>query len=266
MQTEEPQKPWQVTAPGGVTRLLVMDRGEPFPTSFALIATTVPDRVAIRIAGGCKNMGPGDKEEMLAYFGKAFAGYRGMVWSGGTRQTDRDGNLDPMVTDVPGVIAAQNPECVALGSTPRTDYLRLVGESRLVLDQYGTGTNPSMGAILVVQNGADGALGWNGDLDQAFSLMGMLKRDANFRQVGWIGWNGGAVTEEELIRSAKLGYPTVLIRGSQRVTDDLIEKLSVDDGALLEMVGDKHGFVVADRADPNTLRAALVAHGFISEA
>lgn len=254
--------PWTVTAPGGVTRLLVMNRNEPFPMSFAVIATTATDKVALRISGGCKGMGPNDKAEMLEYFDAAFEGFAGMIWSGGTRQSGKDGGIDPMVTDLPGVIAAGNPGCVALGSTPRTDYLRLVGESRLVLDEYGTGLNPAMGAILLVQSDANSTLDWNGDLDQAFRLMTSLRNDGKFR-VGWIGWNGGAVTEEELIRSAALRWPTFLIRGSKRVTDELIEKVENNDAALIEKVGANHGFVIADRRDPFTLRTALLEHGFL---
>lgn len=258
-------QPWNVTAPGDKTRLLVMDRQEPFPVSFALLATTATDKVAIRIAGGCKGMELEDKAAMMEYFEQAFAGYAGMVWSGGTRQADGDGNLDPMVTDLPGHIARSNGGCIALGSTPRTSYLRLVEESRLVLDDWGTGLNPDMSAILIVQNRADGELDWDGDLDQAFGLMGNLQRDAGFK-VGWIGWNGGGVTEKELVQSAKRGWPTVLIRGSQRACDELIAKLEAGDEELLAQVGERHGFLIADRSDPATLRQHLIEQGFLIEA
>ena len=243
-----------------------MNRNEDFPTTFALMATTAGDKVVIRLSGGCKGMGPEDKKAMLEYFAAAGAGFRGMVWSGSTRSFTKDGELDPMVTDVPGVIAAANPGCVALGSAPRTDILRLVGESRLVLDSYGTGPNPSMSGILIVQNGADGASDWDGDLDAAFGLMDKLVGFANFTRAGVIAWNGGPITRDEVMRSAKRGWPTIVIRGSGRAADELCAQLDAKDPALLDALPKEHKMVIADRADPTTLRKHLVDFGFIAQA
>lgn len=260
----ENASPYRVTAAGGQTRLLVMDRQEGFPTTFALMATTAQDKAAIRVSGGCKGMGAEDKAQMLRYFAEAFQGYRGMIWSGATRQFTKDGDLDPMVTDVPGVVAGSNPECVALGSAPRTDFLRLVGESRLVFDGYGTGPNPSMSGILVVQNGADGKSDWDGDLDAAFGLMENLVSCAGFSRAGVIAWNGGPITEDEVMRSARKGWPTIVIKGSGRAADDIAAKLESGDASLLEKLPKGHRLVVADRSDPGTLRALLVEFGFIA--
>jgi hypothetical protein len=255
--------PYRITAPDGQTKLLVMDRKEGFPATFALMATTAPHKVAIRLSGGCKGMNADDKAAMLDYFAQAFAGFRGMIWSGATRAFTKDGGLDPMVTDVPGVIAAGNPECIALGSAPRTDFLRLVEESRLVLDGYGTGPNPSMSGILVVQNGADGKSEWDGDLDAAFGLMGNLVSYAGFSRVGVVAWNGGPITEDEVMRSAKSGWPTVVVKGSGRAADDIAAKLEAGDPALTDKLPKNHQLVIADRADPDTLRAHLLLMGFL---
>ncbi|HTK04963.1 MAG TPA: hypothetical protein VL500_05225 [Candidatus Eisenbacteria bacterium] len=256
--------PLHVTAPGGQTKVLVMDRKEGFPATFALMATTAAHRVAVRVSGGCKGMGPDDKRAMLAYFAEAFTGFRGFIWSGATRQLTKEGDLDPMVTDVPGVIAAANPECVALGSAPRTDVLRLVGESRLVLDGYGTGPNPSMSGILIVQNGADGKSDWDGDLDAAFGLMENLVSCGGFSGVGVIAWNGGPITEDEVMRSARKGWPTIVIKGSGRAADEIAAKLEAGDASLLDKLPKGHRLVVADRSDPDTLRDRLLEFGLIA--
>ena len=203
------QTAYTVSTPQGDTKLLVMDRKEGFPATFALMATTALDKVVLRISGGCKGMNADDKRVMLDYFARGMPSFNGMIWSGSTRQFTKDDELDPMVTDVPGVIAAAYPGCVALGSAPRTDVLRLVGESRLVLDKYGTGPNPTMSGILIVQNGADGKLldgkgevDWGGDLNAAFELMDNLVNCAGFRRAGIIAWNGGPITRDEIMRSA----------------------------------------------------------------
>ena len=263
MENAQNPSPYRVTAAGGQAKLLVMDRKEGFPATFALMATTALHKVVVRVSGGCKGMGPEDKTQMLRYFEEAFLGFRGTIWSGATRQFTKDGDLDPMVTDIPGVIAQANPECIALGSTPRTDFLRLVGESRLVLDGYGTGPNPSMSGILVVQNGADGKSDWDGDLDAAFGLMENLVSCAGFVRAGIVAWNGGPITEDEVLRSAKRGWPTIVIKGSGRVSDEIAAKLEAGDPSLLDKLPKDHKLVVADRADPSTLRARLVESGFI---
>lgn len=256
--------PQTVTHSSGEARLIIMDRKEGFPTTFALLATNVPHKVVLRISGGCKGMDANDKQQMLGYFADALVGYRGMVWSGATRQLTADGQLDPMVTDVPGVIAANNPECVALGSTPRTDYLRLKGESALVLDGYGTLPNPTMSGILVVQNGADGKSDWDGDLDAAFTLMSDLRSAAGFKQAGVIAWNGGPITEDEIMRSARLGWPTFVVRGSGRVADEIANKMDAGNEELLSKLPKNHRLRIVDRDNSFTLRRELNEFGFLS--
>lgn len=210
-------------------------------------------------------MGPQDKIAMLQYFADGLVGFRGCIWSGGTRCVDSDGKLDPMVTDVPGVIKELNPECVALGSAPRTDVMRLVDDSRLTFGG-GNHPNPNMSAILVVQNGADRTLDWNGDLDDVFALMTNLKECAAFSEAGVISWNGGGVTKEEILRSAQKGWPTILVRGSGRGTDEYITLLEAGDEAFLAKLPKNHRMIVVDRSNPQTLRDALIGCGFIAPA
>ena len=247
-----------VTGQNGKTVLIIQDKKEQLPATFALMATRAARKVCIRISGGCKGMNTDDKKAMLEFFQIAFEGFEGMIWSGGTRQFDKDGNLDPMVTDVPGVVAASNPNCVALGSTPRTDVLRLVEESRLVLDDYGTAPNPSVNAILLVQDGADGKLGWDGDLDAAFGLMDQLAQYGGFHRAGVIAWNGGDITHDEVMRSVKRGWPTYVIKGSGRAADKIAAELEA--GTL--KVSENNLFVV-DKSDPIGLRQMFISFGFI---
>lgn len=262
MQTEEVvRQPRRVTAAGGVSKILVMERSaSDLPVSFALLATRAAEKVAIRVTGGCSNMGPEDKVQMIEYFRAAFLGFAGVIWSGGTRNVTGDDQLDPMVTDVPGFVALDNPTCMALATTPRTGTLQIRGlDSRFQLDDDGTLPNPGVAAMLIVQNGADGESGWDGDLDAYFRLMGQWKSAGGFTALGVVAWNGGGVTKKELDRAIAAGWPTIIVNGSGRAADEYAAKVA--SGELTAP-----NVVVVDRADPNTLRAALVAHGFISEA
>jgi len=249
-----------VTGQDGRTVLIIQDKGAQLPATFALMATRAARKVCIRISGGCKGMNADDKKAMMDFFQIAFKGFEGMIWSGGTRQFDKDGNLDPMVTDVPGVVAAGNPKCVALGSTPRTDVLRLVEESRLVLDDYGTAPNPSMNAILLVQDGAEGKLGWDGDLDAAFGLMDQLTQYGGFHRAGVIAWNGGAITRDEVMRSIKKGWPTIVVKGSGRAADEIAAELVA--GTFADK---RENLYVVDKSSPHILRKLLIAERFIQE-
>lgn len=258
-------QPFKVTAPGGQTKLLVMDaKKDGLPAAFALMGTTARRKVALRISGGCKGMGPEDKGQMIEMFRAAFRGFGGLVWSGGTRQFTGDGAVDPMVTELPGVIAAENEGCVALGSCPRTALLRLQGDSRLVLDDYGTAPNPTASGILIVQDGPDGALGWDGDVEAYLRLMDQWRDHAGFTALGLVAWNGGPITRDEILRSAKRGWPTILVRGSGRATDEVIDLLGAANGAAALGAPTDAKFVIVDRGDADALRTALQTHGFLA--
>ncbi|MBI4021598.1 MAG: hypothetical protein HY369_05125 [Candidatus Aenigmarchaeota archaeon] len=262
--------PLTVTAPGNKVHLTVMNADDGLPTAFALMGTRAAEKVAIRITGGCKNMGPEDKTAMLGYFAAAFAGYRGVAWSGGTRQLTPAGELDPMVTDVPGVIAAGNEGCVALGTVPRTEFLTLQGDSRLVLDQWGALPNPTMSGILIVQKDPDGTLGWDGDLSVYVQLMENWKQYAGFAALGLVVWNGGDVTLDEIVLAAARGWPVFIVRGSQRIADAVLAAVERNGLVAYERrpgavaIPNKSVIVPVEKGDPATLRAALLTHQFIA--
>lgn len=253
--------PFKVLVPGGKIPLVIMDAKDGLPAAFALMGTRAQEKVAIRLSGGCKGMNAEDKEQMISFFETAFRGFKGVIWSGATRQLDKEGQVDPMVTDVPGVIAAANPGCIALGTLPRVDLLSLQGNSRLVLDSDGTIPNPAQHGILIVQNGADGKLGWDGDVDIYLRIMENWRDYADFSHLGVIAWNGGAITQEEIEKSAARKWLTVLIEGSGRVADEIINKIKNDYEGLSEYFKGDH-VVVISKDWPEDLRSLLVGKGF----
>lgn len=251
--------PYRVSVPDGRVNLVVMNATDGLPAAFALLGTRVKHKVAIRLAGGCKGMNAQDKEEMISFLADEFRGYRGLIGSGGTRQTDADGLVDPMITDVPGVIASENPGCVALGTLPRTGMLTLQQDSRLVLDEWGTVPNPDMHGILIVQNGPDGEMGWDGDVKTYLQLWQHYKQYADFSQLGLVAWNGGDVTRDEIMRTTSLGWPTILIEGSGRAPDDVLREIR--SGAIT--LPKNHRVVSVHKGAYGELRSVLQTFGFL---
>lgn len=251
--------PFRVTTEEGV-KLLVMNSKDPLPTAFALMGTTAREKVAVRVMGGCSNMSAENKTDMLNFFAEGFRGFAGVILSGGTRATTEDGQIDPMVTDVPGYIASKNPGSVALGTAPRTDIMRLKDNSRLVFDEWNV-PNPSMSAILVVQENASDPNDWDGDVETYFKLMADWQTHGQFTALAGVVWNGGGVTKDEANECARRGWPTILVRGSGRGADEIIAKLEAGDEETVQRYS-KSGIIV-DKNNPNELRDALVHEGVI---
>lgn len=251
-------EPYRVMAPGAKVHLVIMNATDGLPAAFALMGTRAKKKVAIRISGGCKGMSGEDKVGMLNYFLDAFAGYEGLIWSGASRMI-KDGVVDPMVTEVPGAIAAENPDCVALGTVPRTDLLSLQGDSRLVLDEWNV-PNPAVSGILIVQNDPCAPGGWDLDLPMMFALMDNWKQYAGFEALGFIGWNGGDITRDEILGGAKRGHHSFVIKGSGRVSDEIAALVEQDDTCGGQI---KSGTLRAlDKERPQDLRSNLETLGF----
>jgi len=246
---------FEVPAHIGQVRLIVTDNPAKAKTAVGAFMHRSPARQGLRIAGGCAGMTPADKLDMLAYFRAALAGYSGFVSSGATRN-EANGAIDPMVTDVPAMLAKQLGNCVLTISTvPRTGDMALTGDSRLVLDAaHGINPQPGVHMIVVFQHQfADQALEWDGDLDGYFALFNTYVREGGWR-FGLPVWNGGGVTQTEAIRAANLGWPVFLIEGSGRKADELAAAVRAK-----RLTGP---FSIVRRDDPATLRTALQRRGF----
>ncbi len=254
--------PYLVTAPGNEIKLHIINAGQDVPRKFSLHAMKALHNVAVRIIGGCKEMDNRDKMQMFEFFLTAFEGYQGVVSSGSTR-TAKDGVIDPMVTDVPGLIASANPGCVAMGTAPRVATLAMKDRLRLVLDEWGTSPNPDMSAMMIVQSADNSDLDWDGDVDTYLNMMEDWKEVGSFEQLFAVSWNGGNTSKQEILKVAERGWPNFLIRGSGRETDIIIKQLEDGDSALLDKVGQDHMMLVVDKNEPEVLRNHLVYQGLI---
>lgn len=243
-------KPYEVTV--GEVQFFVMNADDQVPASFFLMASTAPQKSIIRIAGGCRGMDEDDKTLMLEYFLKAFDGFAGVAFTGATRELNKDGSINMMVTDMAGAIAASNPGCIALGTAPRTYRLRMIGESHLIVSEYGAIPNPDQAGALYIQADPEKSLDWDGDLAVYQKIMMGLHLYADFK-AGLVVWNGGAVTKVEAQQAAAKGWPVILIAGSGRMADQLAE----DKDFIRQMN------VHTVNTDPEELQALLLALGFI---
>ncbi|MEY4722811.1 MAG: hypothetical protein RLZZ324_324 [Candidatus Parcubacteria bacterium] len=257
--------PYTVTAPENRVDLLVQDASArdtaDLPLRLKALALQAGSRVILRIAGGCSNQGPQDKKDLARVVVEGTLGFTGVAFSGGTRDI-ADGAVDPMVTELPALMAQRNPGCVALGTVPRTGMLGLVGESRLELDAEHHNVNPAMSAVCIVQDGANRDLGWDGDLDMYFRFMTMLREEEGFT-LGLIAWNGGGATYKEIMQAGKLGLPVILIKGSARKTDEVVAKLEANDPELLSQLPADHKLRIAHRDDPSSVRALMIEFDLI---
>lgn len=261
--------PLRVTGKGGKTHLFTVRPGET-STTFELMATHVGHKVAARFTGGCKGMNSADKTDMIAYALAAYGGYKGLLFSGATRTIGKDGELDPMVTDLPVFISqdAGNDGSVALGTVPLTDIPTLQGRSQLVLDEWGTRPNPGMGGILMVQKGPDDFFDWDGDLANYFQMLDRLVNFGGFEGVHVLAWNGGPITRTEVMMAARRkDWPVFLVNGTGRVAEELATAVLAGDYSAFEEAGvpeQNFGNIhVVPKDDPMVLRGYLLRLGFI---
>jgi hypothetical protein len=253
-------QPYAVPSNIKFVRLIVTGQHDPLPTAVSAFTHRSPIAVGLRLAGGCSGMSVGDKHGMLSFFGDGLSQFTGLVSSGGTRAIDSRGQLDPMVTDVPALLAAQSPHgVVAISTVPRTGDLGLVDDSRLVLDESGTLLpNPGVHMIVLVQSNNGLEIDWDGDLNMYFNMFENLVRHGGWR-FGMVVYNGGGVTRSEALRAMTLGWPVILVRESGRQADILVRELANGD---LDV--DNNRVSVVDNGDWASLHAECVRHGLIA--
>lgn len=266
IQLLDPARPYTVPSNIKFVRLIVTGENDPLPTAVSAFTHRSPVNIGLRLAGGCANMSGSDKQNMLGYFGAGLYDFTGLVSSGGTREINSQGHLDPMVTDVPALLAAQSPDgIVAISSIPRTGDLGLVDNSRLVLNEDCTLLpNPGVHMIILVQSNAGLPIEWYGDLDMYFDLFGNLVRHGGWK-FGMIVYNGGSVTRQEALRAMALGWPVILIQGSGRQADTIIKELYDDTLVLPGNASFNPGLIsIVQNDDSWALRDACQNYGLIT--
>lgn len=232
-------------------------------TKVALHLTQAPEKMVVRLTGGCGFMLPEDAHGFETLFVEAFDGYRGAFLFGGTRMLRRD---DPQVivsgiTEVPPLIRELCPDAKVLGVVPRTgDNLRPTEHGLVVADDpqesYFTIIHPNQDVVVVLQESVDRGVLWDAEYQECMRMTELLRTFAGFRSL-LVSWNGGGVTEKEIVATAARGWPVLLIAGSGRKTDAY-----ANDPAFLAA---HPNVVVADRTTMS-IRNELIRTGALPDA
>ena len=122
------QDPFLVTPAGGSKFWVARGTGDKVG-KFLMMGMNAGNRVVLRLAGGCGQMEPEERIAVVGSMVPEFDGYTGVLFTGATREVN-DGVLNPMITDVPGMVAEKNPiafpsgQCRRLGRAIHCAILR----------------------------------------------------------------------------------------------------------------------------------------------
>jgi hypothetical protein len=223
-----------------IPALFVQNRGES-SAKIALTLTSARESVVVRITGGCGFMDDDDAHGLIELYTQAFRSFEGAMLFGGTRMLRRPNFAEilPGITEVAPAIRKQNPNSRVLGVIPRTNDLGLHPSGLLISDEkendYLTIVHPEQDSALVVQQSVDlgvdtekekpevketGSI-WDAEFQECMRITERLRTYADWKSLT-IAYNGGGVTEKEVRATADKGWPILLIRGSGRKTDELI--------------------------------------------
>lgn len=206
-----------------VPKLFVKSRGDK-TTRLSLMLTKSPRRVVVRLTGGCGEMSGDDAEGLYALFAEAFAGFDGALLFGGSRMISRDDHsvVVPGITEIPTAMRRDCPNMVTLGVVPRTEDLGLADYGMIISREdgnpYVTIVHPEQDIALVVQVSADDAEVWDAEYQECLRITQDLREYAGFTSI-LVCYNGGSVTERELLATAQRGWPVILVDGSGRKTE-----------------------------------------------
>jgi hypothetical protein len=200
-----------------------------------------------------------DARGLYDLFAEAFNGYDGALLFGGTRMLSREDRttIVPGITEIPPYLRAACPRMVTLGVIPRTQDLQLANEGMVVSDETGnpyfTIVHPRQDIVLVVQVSADSPEVWDAEFQECLHITKDLREYAAFKSI-LVSYNGGTVTEREILAVAEQNFPVILIRGSGRKTDEY----ATNEGFLRA-----HPNVKVAEKEANSLRDCLAFFGAV---
>lgn len=207
-----------------IPSLTIKSKGES-TTRIALRLTRAKRKFVIRLTGGCGKMSVEDADGLYELFRGALAGYDGAMLFGGTRMLMREAPsiVVPGITEIPHNCREACPDMVTLGVIPRTTDLGVCDLGLLVSHEEGnpfvTIAHPTQSMGLIVQLSADEPEVWDAEWQECAQMTSDLREFAGFQSV-LICYNGGSVTERELVATVERGWPVILVDGSGRKTEE----------------------------------------------
>ena len=195
-------------------------------TKVALMLSTAEQKVVVRMTGGCGAMSPSDAEGLYDLFVDALvlADFKGAILYGGTRMLNRlTSEVVPGVTEIPPRVA-KRCRAVTMGVVPRTCDLAIDDQGRGIIvsqergSDFITVVHPEQKTFIIIQNSVDVPATWDDEREECFQIIAEMREYGGFRSL-LICYNGGGVTERELLQHAKNGWPVMLVADSGRITE-----------------------------------------------
>ena len=229
-----------------------------------LSLTSASRKVVVRFTGGCGSMSKEDAIGLYDIFVKAFDGFEGAILFGGSRMLKRFDPTEvvPGITEIPPLIKRNCPKSVILGIIPRFQELKISQHGLVVSDETGndffTIAHPDQGQCVVVQKSADEGVGviphlkfggWEVEYLECQRIISDLISYAKFSSL-LVSYNGGKVTEAEIVSTAERGWPVLLINGSGRKSDEYANN---------RKFLDKYPNVLVAEKDAESIREVLFA-------
>lgn len=205
--------------------LYIQNEGED-STKTALSLTRAKTRCLVRLTGGCGLMSQSDAENLYDLFVGAFAGFDGAMLFGGTRMVNKDDVtvIIPGITEIPPLIKKNCWDAVILGVIPKTSDIDLSPKYGMIVSKeadnsYITVVHPEQDMCLIIQGSVDRCVCWDTEFEECIKITEKLRQFADWDSL-LVSYNGGGTTEKEIVKTAALGWPVLLIDGSGRKTEE----------------------------------------------
>lgn len=218
--------------------------------------TTADHKFVVRLTGGCGCMSPEDARGLEELFAEAFWDYKGSFLFGGTRMIMRNNPTEVVygITEIPPMLRKRFGIKI-LGVIPQTGQV-FYNKLGLVIrdneeEDYITIAHPDQDICIMVHKSVNTPASWDDEYIECQNIISTLTGFGDFKSLT-ISYNGGVVTEKEILAAAGLGFPVLLIRGSGRTTD----KLAEDIGFL-----SRHPHVLVAEKTSRSIREVLVRVG-----
>lgn len=217
---------------------LFIQTGKEQSALFALNFARDVRHYVLRITGGCGLMSPHDAvglknlEDALSGNtdnGSAAARFSGFGLFGGTRMLSafNPSVVIPGVTEIFPAISSRCPDAVFLGVIAKIGTLKYTQFGVVLSEDPGhaffTVMHPDQHSIVLLQPTSDAQASYDDEFKECARIVGELNR-LDWRST-LIVYNGGGVTERELLTWAKLGkestrqWQVLIVKGSGRIAD-----------------------------------------------
>lgn len=207
-----------------IPRSFFMNVGES-SANIALSLTTAKQQTVVRITGGCGYMSDKDADGLYELYNQALFGYKGAIMFGGTRMLHKHDKhtVVPGITEVVPRIKTKNPDCVVLGVVPRTESVNIDFDYGFVIEDdenaWITVPHPDQDFFVLLQRSVDQPATWDDEWQECYRVIKRLRNVCNWQSL-LIAYNGGNVTEREIVAISKEGWPVLLVHGGGRKTDE----------------------------------------------